>query len=63
MQQPDFEDMENKDEIQSREFNKQWSVNYTLKKEDVETLKYEMENGYCENGVYLFPYETYGNDQ
>jgi hypothetical protein len=53
MKQPDFNEMENKDEIQQEEYKKEWTTEYALTKEDVEMLS---EAEYCSNGFTLYPY-------
>jgi ribosome biogenesis GTPase A len=53
MKKPDFNEMVNKDDIQQQDYNAEWTKEYALTKEDVDTLS---SSKYCSNGYSLIPY-------
>ena len=53
MKKPDFNEMVNKDDIQQQDYNAEWTKEYALTKEDVDTLS---SSEYCSNGYSLIPY-------
>ena len=50
MQQPDFEQMDNKDEIQQEMFQKPWGLEYQISQEEINDLTYAKQNDYCKDG-------------